>query len=90
MCHPVIRFLPVVLPAILTKELKAFFLENLIFMEMPWLLTDTEADIPFNQTALLRRFFALGADACEITLKSEFWNEGWGVSGLKRRIALGR
>ena len=41
----------------INKGIESIFLENLIFMEMPWLLTDTEADIPFNQTALLRRFF---------------------------------
>lgn len=72
----------------INKGIESIFLENLMFMEMPWLLTDTEADIPFNQTALLRRFFALGADACEITLKSEFWNEGWGFSGLSGELHL--
>ena len=66
----------------------ALLLENLGFMEMPWLvgldesLSDLDSPIARALPILRRRFFALGADACRAAKRTAGWNDGWAIRGL--------
>ena len=66
----------------------AAFTDNLYVMEMPALLSPPDAQAARDIPALVRRFEALGADACGVAVNASLWDEGWDYQGKSGDLLL--